>query len=74
MGDVETGNILCAYNLNFLFKSLLESICREDLLTLTILYPITLNLEWLSTVRSKDLYLAFGLLISEGCFIEMRIT
>lgn len=50
MGEVETGNILCAYNLNLLFlKYLLQRVCSiyylthsinlkiQDLLTLTTL-------------------------------------
>lgn len=78
-----TDDILCAYNLKFLlFKSFLQRVSSiyysphsinlkiEDLLT--TLYPIILSLEWLSTVRSKDLYLAFGLVILEGCFTEAR--
>lgn len=85
MGEVKTGNILGAYNLNFLgFKSSLQrvrsiyylthnlNLKTEDVLTLTTLYSIILSLEWLSAVRSKDLYFGFGLLILEDCFTEIE--
>jgi len=41
--------------------------------TQTTLYPIRRSSEWLSVVRSKDLYLGFGLFILEGCFTEVRV-
>lgn len=60
MGEVETGNILCAYNLNFLvLKYLLQRVCSIYYLTRSINLKIQDLLKLTTLPSSSQFRVAF---------------